>query len=359
MEDTILVTGASGYIASHIVHQLIQQNVKIRGTVRSLSNEKKIQPIRQLAKGKEPLLELVEADLLDKTSWSNAVKGCTYVMHVASPFPSKNPKNEDELISPAVNGTLNVLRACAQAGSIKRVVLTSSDAAVSASQKIYPHRIFTEDDWTDDKKVNNVYTKSKTLAEKAAWEFMKKGDGEGSLPKFELVVMNPGLVIGPVLCGEVTTSLEIAKQMMQREMPLVPKVNFPMIDVRDVAAAHIAGLHVPEAAGHRHILTHENMWLTDIAKIIDAEFRKQGYNVPSTEAPYPLLWIAGRFDPTIKMLLSDVGRVVLHDNKRMTTILGIRPRDAKETIIDMCYSMVENGQIKKTPKYQPPSDVRL
>lgn len=191
-DDLILVTGASGYIATHIVKQLLEKGYRVRGTVRSLKDEKKVAPLRNLTDKARFSIELVEADLLNETSWPNAVKGCTYVLHTASPFPSARPDNEDVVVKPALNGTLNVLRACVQEGStVKRVVLTSSIAAVAG--EIYKQGYtYTEKDWPEGEL--EPYLKSKTVAEKAAWDFVKERENKG-LWCFELAVVNPGYVM--------------------------------------------------------------------------------------------------------------------------------------------------------------------
>lgn len=192
-DDLILVTGASGYIATHIVKQLLEEGYRVRGTVRSLKDEKKVDPLRNLTKKARFPVELVEADLLNETSWSNAVKGCTHVIHTASPFPSATRhRNEEVLIKPALNGTLNVLRACVQEGSnVKRVVLTSSIAAIAG--EIYKEGYtYSEKDWPEGEL--EPYLKSKTVAEKAAWDFVRERENKG-LWCFELAVINPAYVM--------------------------------------------------------------------------------------------------------------------------------------------------------------------
>ena len=170
LPQLILVTGASGYIATHVVQQLQQQGYRVRGTVRSLQNATKVAPLRELCPGSKYPIELVEADLMKPDSWPLAVKDCHYVMHVASPFPADNPRHEDDLIKPAVDGTLNVLRACQDAGTVKRVVLTSSVASVARTDTA-SKAVKTEADWTDTNNMKCAYAKSKTLAEKAAWDY--------------------------------------------------------------------------------------------------------------------------------------------------------------------------------------------
>lgn len=192
-QDLILVTGASGFIATHIVKLLLEKGYRVRGTVRSLKNEKKVAPLRNLAPNSKFEIELVEADLMNEESWLKAVKGCTYVFHTASPVPLYVPKNEDEIVRPAVNGTLYVFKACVQEGvTVKRVVLTSSLAAI-AGEKFIDGYTYSEKDWP---KVETLgpYCKSKMLAEKAAWDFVREREKNG-LPCFELAVINPGLVM--------------------------------------------------------------------------------------------------------------------------------------------------------------------
>jgi nucleoside-diphosphate-sugar epimerase len=191
--ELVLVTGASGYIATHIVQQLLQLGYRVRGTVRSLTNMQKTEPLRHLCPNSKHELELVEADLTDEASWLQAVKGCTLVLHTASPFPAERPKHENELIEPAVNGTLFVLRACVQEGSlVKRVVLTSSVAAVA--QEVFENgRTYSEEDWPRADELT-PYPKSKVLAEQAAWRFLEERREKG-LACFELSVINPGFVM--------------------------------------------------------------------------------------------------------------------------------------------------------------------
>lgn len=192
-QDLILVTGASGFIATNIIKQLLELGYRVRGTVRSLKDEKKVAPLRKLAENSRFELELVEADLMKEETWLSAVKECTFVLHTASPLPMKAPKHEDELIKPAVNGTLFVLKACAQEGSVvKRVVVTSSMAAIAGDSYINDHT-YSERDWSKPETLQPYY-KSKTLAEKAAWDFVKDRETKG-LSCFELAVINPSMVM--------------------------------------------------------------------------------------------------------------------------------------------------------------------
>ena len=346
----MLVTGASGYIATHIVQQLQKAGYKVRGTVRYLKNEEKLKPLQELCPDAKYPLELVEADLTKSEGWVEAVTGCKYVMHVASPFPAENPANEDEIIKPAVDGTLYVMKACQEAKCVKRVVLTSSVVAVCNGFEVGGEKEYTENDWTDHKRQGlTAYTKSKTLAEKAAWDFVEGLEEE---EKFELVVMNPAFVMGPVLCGSFTTSMEVPKRLLEKQIPMLAHVNFGLVDVRDVAAAHIAGMTVPEAVGKRHILCAGNMWIKEMAECLVKEFQPQGYNIPTKVAPYAILWLMARIDKTVRVVLPTVGKVTKLNNQRMVSVLGVTPRPMEDTLIEMCYSMIEGGKIKKTSRYK-------
>ena len=346
----VLVTGASGFVATHVCYQLLQKGYKVRGTVRDPTNEKKCKPLRELCPDAKYPIELVKADLTDKECWMDVVKGCHFVCHVASPFPPDAPKNEEEVIRPAVDGTVSVLEACAKSGTVKRVVLTSSVAAVSNGFLWETGRIYNEKDWTDPSKAP-PYEKSKTLAEKAAWDFMEKLPDD---QKFELAVINPTLVLGPVMQGSNCTSMEIPLRLLLRQVPAVPKLNFPIIDVRDLAAGHVAALTSDKAAGNRHIMCSENLWFGEIAKIYAEEFKPQGYRIPTMVAPNWIIRIMGLTDPAIKSASRSLSRVGTYDTSQAKDHLGMQTRSARETVIDMAYSVIERGFVPKTAKYTGP-----
>ena len=253
----VLVTGASGFLATHIVQQLlVKGQVRVRGTVRSLKNEEKVKPLQEMVPDVTYPLELVEADLMNEESWKEAVRGCSYVYHVASPVPSQVPQNENDIIVPAVEGTLNVLNSCAELGTIKRVVLTSSVIAIWGDEK---DCVYTEADWAAEENAQ-AYPKSKTLAEKAAWDYVNKLEDD---KKFELVVTNPSLVIGPLL-SVVTSgsaSIEFIQKLLTNNYPTLANISFNIVDVRDVAACHISAMEKAGAAGNRHIITGRTLWL--------------------------------------------------------------------------------------------------
>ena len=356
---TVLVTGASGYIASHIVKQLLARgDVRVRGTVRSLKDEKKAQLLRDLVPDARYPLELVEAELLNEESWKEAVKGCSHVYHVASPFPAAQPRDENDLIRPAVEGTLNVLKACSEDGNVKRVVLTSSIAAVSNGLNGENGKEYTEADWSNEADCA-PYEKSKLKAERAAWDFVEKLE-EGK--KFELAVINPSAVIGPFAYPANSTSVGIIVTILGNKMPALPHLYMPLVDVRDVAACHIAAMEKPEAAGNRYIAYAKSMWMKEVADVIAAEFKPMGYKIPSWNMPKLGVWLAKWFDQSAKLIYPNLDKVLTYNTEKMRGELGIEPRDANATILDTCYDLIEKDYIPKArgyrgrPSDQPPPD---
>lgn len=347
--ERVLVTGASGYSAAHVVKLLQEKGYQVRGTVRRLQDEKKVAHLYSLCSGARHPLELVEADLTVDDSWLPAVKDMDYVIHMAGPFPSVEPEDEAEVLNPTVQGTLSVLHACAQTRTVKRVVLTSSVFAVNECTKS-SDVAFTEDHWTDVAKAG-VVAKSKTLAEQAAWDFVRK------LPedkKFELVVINPALVLGPPLHGSLCTGIEILQRLMERRIPMIVKLYFVIADVRDVALAHVTALTSSEACGRRHICCNGGMWMSEMAHLLKLVFESQGYNIPSMIMPRYLLHAASVFDSGLRPLLPQVGVFYKFDNNRMVEVLKVAPRNVRDTVIDMAYALVESGFVKKTSKYRGP-----
>lgn len=320
-DQLVLVTGVSGYVASHVADQLLKAGYKVRGTVRSLKNEARVKPVRALGP-----IELVEADLLDPDCWKNIVKDCHVVMHVASPFPIANPNHEDEILKPAVDGTLNVLKACVGT-KVKRVVVTSSEAAVMGA---IPKNDYTysEKDWGDSN-TDFTYVKSKILAEKAAWDFVaeKKKRNE---PVFELAVVNPSLVFGPMILDATGTSLDTFIGLFNEKLEKIMEYYLPMCDVRDVGLAHVRAGFLPEAAGKRFIIVSEKKFISlkQCADIVRKHFPQ--YNLPTEEEPgYGL------------------GKTAQTDDSNLRNILCIKPTNFEKTIIDMTNSLVQKGLIKK------------
>ena len=342
--DLVLVTGASGYIAGHCIRELLEQGYPVRGTVRSLSAVDKIVHLRLIAEQTAGRLEFVEADLADDRGWAEAVAGCAHVMHIASPNPSAIPKHEDEVVRPAVAGTLRVLRACADSGTVRRVVLTSSIVAVIIGANRKSDLVRTEED-SSDPDLCTAYAKSKTLAERAAWSFVE------ALPadqRFELCAINPGFVLGPLQRAKVSTSVEGIRKLLDREVPGSPRIGFATVDVRDVAVLHRLAMQRPEAAGNRYLCAGDHMWMQDLAKILAEEFNPKGFRVPTGRLPYWLMWGIARFDKTARMALDFVGRRELVTADKAVRELGWTMRPARESIVDTGQSLLEHGMLRRS-----------
>lgn len=332
---TVLVTGATGFIGTHCVLQLLDQGYRVRGTVRSVERAAQLPDTLAKHGADADRLELVEADLTRDEGWSEAVSGCRYVLHVASPIPRQPPDHEDDLVVPAREGTLRVLRAAAEEG-VKRVVLTSSLAAVLYG--VERDKTFDEGDWSNPEGPGiGAYEKSKTLAERAAWEFIESLD-DG----LELTVINPGLVLGPVLDADWGTSGEVVKKLMQRDFPACPDMNWAPVDVRDVAEAHVRAMTEPEAAGKRYICATENASMHDVAVILDRHFRERGYKVPTGRLPSFLVRIVAIFDKTARLGLNDLGKRQDVDNTRIKRELDWKPRSLEEMVVSMGESLIEH-----------------
>jgi nucleoside-diphosphate-sugar epimerase len=318
MAETVLVTGASGFVAGHCVADLAAHGYRVRGTVRDPANAAHL----------AGLADLVTADLESDAGWAEAVGGCTYVLHVASPFPLDDPADEDELIRPAVQGTLRVLRASAASATVTRVVLTSSVAAVRPARP--GPAPLTEADWAG-RDSGDPYQKSKTLAERAAWDFAR---AEG---RPELVVINPGLVLGPLQQPRAGTSVEPIRRLLARDLPGVPRLGWATVDVRDVAAAHRLAIGHPAAAGNRFICAGRHVWMREMAAILATRYR-----VRRRPAPYWLLWAASRFDPEIRSVLGAIGEQERVSAAKAQRELGWAMRPIEDTVLDTAESLIRH-----------------
>lgn len=351
-DQLVLVTGASGYIATWVVKYALDAGYRVRGTVRDPSNAKKVSFLRELP-GASERLELVALDLekSDQAAFDKAVEGCVLVAHTASPFPAASPKHEDELIIPAVNGTVNVLKAALKASSVKRVVVTSSVAAVGEADGGAPRG---EKDWTDLSKPNvGAYVKSKTLAERAAWDFMKENK-----PSWALATINPALVIGPSIGPEKTTSAEIGARLMDGQLPMLPKLSFGVVDVRDVAMAHIKALEASDdvVSGRRFLLYERSMWFKDMASEMKKTFSPMGYKFPSMEAPYFAMWILSFFDASIRLVLPGWGKWSEFDSTPSREVLKVEYHPIADTIAMYGHSLVFHKLSRKLSGYTAPTD---
>jgi nucleoside-diphosphate-sugar epimerase len=337
--DTVLVTGASGFIAQHCILELLRSGYRVRGTLRSLSTALRIRETLARHTSLDGRLDLVEADLLRDDGWADAVRGCRYVLHVASPFPRGLPEHEDDLIVPARDGALRVLRAASNAG-VKRVVMTSSLAAVAYGHPQSEGRVYDERDWSNSSEPIGAYQKSKTLAERAAWDFVHALPPERAL---ELVTVNPGFVLGPVLDEDYGTSGELVKKLLRREMPGCANVGWAMVDVRDVARMHLLALTTKEAAGQRFICAGEHAWMIDVARVLDRHFRPKGYKVPMRQIPFWILRVASLFDKTLKLVIKEVDKRQDVSHERARSVLGWEPRGLEEMVVAMGESLIQHG----------------
>lgn len=337
---TVLVTGASGFVAIHCIIQLLEQGYRVRGTLRSLAREPELRATLAKFSPHGNRLELVQADLLQDDGWDAAAEGCDYALHVASPFPLSEPEDENDLIRPAREGTLRVLKACAAAG-VRRVVLTSSIAAVSYGHPPQKDH-FDENDWSDTSHpAIGAYPKSKTLAERAAWDFMRTLGAEHPTT---LAVINPGLILGPLPDAHARSSAELVLQLLKGQ-PGVARVQFHAVDVRDVAAAHIAAMTSPHAAGKRYLCIAESFWMKEAALILKKHFAKRGYRVRTLEFPSWAVRLLGRIDPTIRLTVPMLDQSSTFDTTRIRHDLNWQPRGLEEMLVSMANSLIEMGLV--------------
>lgn len=335
----VLVTGASGFVALHTVLRLLQLGHNVRGTVRTEAQGKSVRETlsRHVDTNK---LELVRVDLLKDEGWPEAVEGCDPVLHLASPFPTDAPKDEDELIVPARGGTLRVLRA-AQAKDVKRVILVSSVVAVATGHE-GENRMFSEADWTDVGKTDYAYAKSKTLAEQAAWDFVRSAENKSGM---ELVSINPSNVMGPVLDGHHHTSTEWFRTLLRNEVPGLPRAQINVVDVRDVVEMIIKAMTVPAAAGKRFIANAASIQLAEFAAILQRNFAGRGYRVPTRVLPDWLVRFASIFTPKTKPVVQTIGWTYSVSTEQARSVLGWQARPYEGTILDMAESLIEHGLV--------------
>jgi nucleoside-diphosphate-sugar epimerase len=344
--STVLVTGGSGFIGSHCILQLLTAGHQVRTTVRNLKREADVRTLLKQG-GADPgdRLSFFAADLEKDAGWSHAVAECEYVLHVASPFPPNIPQNEDELIVPAREGSLRVLRAAREAG-VKRVVLTSSFAAIGYGQRPQ-NKPFDETNWTDPSGDDvRPYVKSKTLAERAAWDFIAK---EGR--NLELAVVNPVGVFGPVLGPDYSTSILLIQRLMDGAMPGCPKLFFGVVDVRDVADLHIRAMTQPAAKGERFLaVAGDFMSILDIAKVLKSRMGNSAKRVPTRQLPNWLVRLASLRDPAVKQIIPELGKPKNGTNQKAKRVLGWAPRSNEECIVATAESLVRLGLLKDSPK---------
>ncbi|MDQ0250450.1 dihydroflavonol-4-reductase [Sphingomonas kyeonggiensis] len=338
---TVLVTGGSGFVGSHVILQLLAAGHDVRTTVRSLAREPQVRATLERADADTSRLHFFAADLEKDEGWAEAVAGCDYVQHVASPFPQSQPEDEQELIRPAMNGTLRVLRAARDAG-VKRVVLTSSFAAIGYGHG-QRHSDYTEADWTD---VNGPavqpYMKSKTLAERAAWDFVA-AEGNG----MELAVINPVGIFGPALNDDLSTSIWLVKSMIEGKMPGLPDLWFGVVDVRDVASLQVDAMTHGKAAGERFLaVAGKAMSIPEMADVLRTGLGPAGARITRRRVPSWAVRIMALFNPMAREAAPRLGIRSSASNAKARELLDWQPRSNEEAILATAHSLIDLGLIE-------------
>ena len=337
-DDQVLVTGGTGFLGTHAIAQLVQAGYRVRTTVRTLGREDEIhQSLARAGLQGRIDLELVVADLSEDVGWAEAVEGVRYVLHLASPFPPAVPQDDDEVVVPARDGALRVLRAARDAGA-ERVVLTSSFAAVG-----YGHaptdREFTEEDWTNGEAPLGAYIRSKLVAERAAWDFVAAEGGS-----LELSVVNPVGIFGPPLTADLSSSIGLARQLITA-MPAVPRLATTVVDVRDAADLHLRAMTSPEAAGERFLAsTGEPLAFREVARILREAVGQE--NAAPDVLDDDVVREAAKTDPGTATMLTELGRVRRVSSAKARTVLGWRPRSDVETLQATAHALRDLGLLE-------------
>ncbi|MEU6221359.1 aldehyde reductase [Streptomyces sp. NPDC047022] len=336
--DIVLVTGGSGFLGGRVIAQALTEGYQVRTTVRSLDKEAQVRgDLEAMGVDAGEKLTFVEADLTRDDGWARAVAGCRYVLHTASPFPGREPDHEDDLIIPAREGTLRVLRAARDAG-VARTVVTSSFAAVGYGRPA-TERAFTEDDWTDTDSDIPAYIKSKTLAERAAWDFVEQ---EGNA--MELAVVNPVGIFGPVIGADHSSSINMITGLFSGGLPGTPRLYFAVVDVRDAAELHLRAMTAPEAAGERFIAAAgDAVSLHQIALAVRERLGDAASQVPAVELPDEVIRQAAEANPALKGMLPNLGKIRHVSNDKARTLLGWSPRSSDDSVATTAESLLRLG----------------
>lgn len=338
----VLVTGGSGFVAIHCIAQLLEQGYKVKTTLRSIKKKDAVLEMLKVAGViQSDRIEFIEADLTSDLHWNKAVENCTYVLHVASPIFLRAPKHEDEMIRPAVDGTLRVLKAARNAG-VKRVVMTSNFGAVGYSHTDTT-KIITEECWTDpNEKGLSIYNKSKVLAERAAWDFLKTEGGN-----LELSVINPMAILGPSFGPDLSSGFELLKKVLDGSMKRIPNITLGIVDVRDVADLHLRAMTAPAANGQRFLaLSGGILSLPEIALLLKKNLPAIALKVSTRTVPDWVIRIAALFNPVAKNIAPMLSRYRNASNKKAKKLLGWKPRSNEEAILATAESLVKYGAVK-------------
>ena len=337
MSNTVLVSGGSGYIAGYLIRQLVNEGWMVHTTVRSLAKEA---AVRELLKVDNSRLKFFAADLNSDAGWADAMAGCSHVAHVASPLPMGIPKDANELIVPARDGALRALRA-AKAAGVQRFVMTSSVAAISYGRGRGVHH-FTEADWTDLSKPGiSPYIQSKTVAERAARDWMAK---EGGAMAFCSIC--PSVVLGPVWSGDYSASVSVVKMLLNGRMGACPDIGFGVVDVRDVADLHVRALKAPNMAGERFIASGRFMKIREVADILRAQLGDQARKVTTRNVPDWMVRVGALFNPLARAVVGELGSVRNQSPEHARKVLGWATRPVEQSIVDTARSLLDQGLVK-------------
>ena len=337
LNGPVLVTGASGYIAGFVIRQLVAEGWRVRGTVRDPSRHTGLAATLGVP---AEALELVAAELTADAGWADAARGCTHMMHIASPIPSSPKDSAATLTAAAKGGALRALQAAKDAG-IRRVVMTSSVAAICYGRD-GPPPLFDESHWTDpDHPDAYPYVVSKTRAERAARDWVA-----ANAPDIELVTINPSLVVGPLLGEDRSTSLQAIEQCLTGKVPAYPRIGFAVVDVRDVADAHVKAMTLPGMANERFIVAGPFLWFSEIGAVLRKRLGTAARRVPTRTMPDWVVGLLGLVNPEIRMIKSEIGRERHCTSDHARAKLGWTPRPVEDSIVDCAQSLLVNGIVK-------------
>jgi dihydroflavonol-4-reductase len=332
---TVLVTGGTGFLGGWCIVSLLEAGYEVRTTVRDAAREGAVrEAVASAGAEADSLLTVTAADLSSDAGWPEAVAGCRYVLHVASPFPPVQPKDPDELIVPARDGALRVIKAALEAG-VERVAMTSSVAAVRSARPSSEAAPYTEDDWTDGQDPERTpYVRSKTLAEQAAWQHVREAGAED-----RLATINPGAIIGPALSDDHSYSLQAIQRLLSG-MPAAPRLGFTFVDVRDVANLHIRALEFPQAGGQRFIATDQFLWMPEVATTLRERLGDAAKRVPTRVAPNLLIRAMALFDGSIRTVVGDLGKRAWFSSQKARSQLGWNTRPVEDSIEECARSLL-------------------
>ena len=333
---TVLVTGGSGYVGGWIIVALLRRGYRVRTTLRTLTRQVEVRAAVTREVDPEERLSCCAADLLDDQGWEEAVEGCDAVIHVASPMGQGMPKGTD-LVRPAREGTLRILQAAAHAG-VRRVVMTSSTVAAQPPKAADQSGDSTTDEtvWTDPAEAKlGEYARSKTLAEGAAWEFVRRSRGGMTLS-----TVLPGMILGPVMAKSVSGSVEVVSRMLAGKVPAIPRIGFNTVDVRDLADLHLQAMEASAAAGQRFIAVSDFLWLADMAKLLRDHFGARAHRVPTRGLPDFVLRLAAWFSAEARFMAPMLGQRRKFSTAKAETLLGWQPRPASQAVLDCAASLL-------------------